>query len=187
MAILDSKIGRYENPDVIENMIRYLTRTRRNENRQGELIGYAGYGFSFGNNISVEQIIYQFESVQQVYDIDRRGGKRCLHEVLSFSIVERENLAYWPNLIWMIASECAKYYYSRGFQTLYAIHNGSHASGAGLHIHFMVNYINFNDGRKFHSSKGDLKDRKRIFQGIVDNITIGGSYYLPKVCVCYDC
>ena len=82
--------GRYKsrnftNADAVENLIRYVTRTRKNENRAGDLIKYGAAGA--GYYLHPEDIIRQFLFVQNVYKINQRKGKRMYHESITFLTV----------------------------------------------------------------------------------------------------
>lgn len=57
---------KYKNEDSAENVIRYITRTRKNEDKAHEFLCYGSYhGFMYQK--PVEEIISEFEYVQEQY------------------------------------------------------------------------------------------------------------------------
>ena len=64
--------GKYKNKDAIEKEIRYISRTRKNETRQDELILY-GTNHGYNYQKPVEEIIHELKRVQTMYG--SRGSK----------------------------------------------------------------------------------------------------------------
>jgi Relaxase/Mobilisation nuclease domain. len=150
--------GRYANVDAVENLIRYVTRTRPNEQRRDELYGYGGAGvFRYD---TPEIMAARFNAVQDAYEISRRKGRRMVHEV--FSVADREfgGLNCDMGLLNQIALELCRVYYSQGFQAVYAIHWDKEKK---MHIHFAVNAVSFVTGKKFCTSVRGNRDRGRSF------------------------
>ena len=154
--------GRYTNLGAVNHTIRYITRTRKNENRRNELICFGGSGI--GSYLPSEEIIHQICYVQKVYNINARQGRRMYHEFFLISPEEFEMMNGNWNYVQSLAEECCQIYYSMGFQVVYAVHYDLEKK---LHIHFCVSTINFHTGRKWHSSKNDLKVREAIFNGLM--------------------
>lgn len=154
----------YTNPDAVENVIRYVTRTRLNEQRAKELIAIGGKGIYY--NLPVERIISQFLATQEVFNINQRGGRRIVHEIISLSDQDFANLNYDYRHVYLHAEAICEYYFSLGHQVLFAIH---HDPEKKVHIHFVVNSINYTNGKKYHSSKQDLQARKEEFNSIFDD------------------
>ena len=52
--------GNYVNEDAVKNVIRYITRTRKNENRKNELLMYGGKGVAIYEPVDymIAQLIY---------------------------------------------------------------------------------------------------------------------------------
>ena len=150
--------GRYANADAVDNVIRYVTRTRSDEQRKGELQGYGGLGFFRYD--TTETIIACFKAVQNAYGIRYRKGKRMFHEV--FSITDREfgGINCDMKLLNQIALELCWEYYRQGFQVVYAIHWDKEKK---LHIHFAVNAVSFMTGKKFITSAKGNSERERLF------------------------
>jgi len=156
------KSNYYTNMDAVEKLIRYVTRTREDETRAESLITYGSAGASYFN--TVEDIIQQFQYIQEVYGIKRRGGRRMYHEVFNLLDYEAEWVNYAPELFWHLGMDCCRIYFDMGFQTVFAVH---WEEGKHYHIHFAVNSISFMDGRKWHTSLADIKHREFIFNCIL--------------------
>lgn len=173
----------YHNKGDITRLIRYVTRTRPNETRTSDLISYGGCGVSF--NYGVNYIIDQIKQTQKVFDMDDRGGRRMLHEVYSFSDEDFYNLGYDYGLVDYLAKMMYTYYYSKGHEVIYAIHDDSEKH---LHIHIVANYINFIDGKKFDSGIREYYERRSYFDhvfyllvSVVDQIKIMNGLPIPPV------
>ena len=151
----------YTNKDAVEKVIRYITRTRYNENKANELIKVGAAGINCLSTIN--EMIRHIEYVQEIYQIKRRGGRRIVHEVYSFSEQEFRELNNDYGYIDMIAREISYYYYCMGHQVVYAIHYSQHKK---VHIHFAINTINFYTGKKFHSNTHDFQLRKKYFDDV---------------------
>lgn len=170
--------GNYTNRDAVENVIRYITRTRRNEDRRNELIAWGGYGV--GCYATPELIIEQFECVQNVYGMGIRGGRRMFHETLNIRKEEFEWLERDYGTIYRIAMKCAEYYYSVGHQVVFAVHYTENEWGVnkGVHIHFAVNSVNFQTGNKWHTNRRESYKREENFNLIIRSFMKEG-YHVP--------
>lgn len=152
----------YSNPDAVEFLIRYVTRTRKNESRESDLINYGAVGTDYFHSPDV--MIQQFEYVQNIYGINNRRGRRMYHEVLNLYDWEAERLEGASEWLWRVGMECCEFYYMMGHQAVFAVHWEQEKR---CHIHFAVNTINFRDGRKWHSSLPEIKQREEIFNEIL--------------------
>ena len=115
---------------------------------------------------SPELAIEQFRAVQEVYGKKADGGRRIYHEVLGFTDEEFEQMWRDYGLVYQIAVECAKKYYSIGHQVVFAIHHAphnNHGRNSGVHIHFAVNTVNFMNGRKWRSYFQESSNRGQTF------------------------
>ena len=150
--------GKYENENVIENVIRYVTRSSVRENRRSNLIAYGGLGVrTFG---SIEDIIFQMQIVQEIFNIKGRKGKRLLHETFNIMDIEFEEMGKDFGKVYALAYDCCQYYYSLGHQVVFAVH---YEQDKRVHIHFVVNTINFFNGLKFHNFISDAQRREHTF------------------------
>ena len=162
MGIMIAMKGKYENSQVIENVVRYITRTRSSEKRGDELLAYGSHGVA--DYLSGEVMIRQMKAVQEFYRIEQRKGRRMYHEVFSLTNEEVSRIRDFSTLI-QFANECSLLYFRSGFQVVYAIH---YEAGGQVHIHFGVSTINFRTGAKWHSSMEDLRGRQDCFNGILE-------------------
>lgn len=159
--------GNYTNSDAVENVIRYITRTRANEDRAYELIAWGGMGI--GTYQTPELAIEQFRILQRVHRIETRGS-RMFHEVLRLTDGEFGWLEHDYGRVYQVALNCAQHYYAMGHQVVFAIHQAKkdcQGGNQGLHIHFAVNTINFMTGNKWHSNIRENITRDRLFNGYI--------------------
>lgn len=159
--------GNYTNSDAVENVIRYITRTRANEERADELIAWGGMGI--GTYQTPELAIEQFRILQRVHRIETRGS-RMFHEVLRLTDGEFGFLEHDYGRVYQVAVSCAQYYYMMGHQVVFAIHQATkddQGGNKGLHIHFAVNSINFLTGNKWHSNIRENTTRGRLFNDCI--------------------
>ena len=152
----------YTNVDAVENLIRYVTRTREYESRGGDLIAYGAVGTDYLH--SVDDMIQPFLYVQHVYGINSRGGRRMYHEVLNLKDVETQRLGNDPNIFFQIGMECCQIYYQMGHQAVFGVHWEQEKR---CHIHFAVNTINFINGKKWHTPMPEIKQREAVFNEIL--------------------
>lgn len=159
--------GKYTNKDAVENVIRYITRTRAMEDRADELIAWGGWGI--GIYQTPELVIEQFCRLQKNHRIEKRGS-RIFHEVLGITEKELGRLGHDYSRVYQVAVNCAQYYFAMGHQVVFAIHNakdGCLERNKGVHIHFVVNTINFATGNKWHSNLRENWARNRTFDDII--------------------
>lgn len=162
LTMMGRRNGNYVNKDAIENVIRYITRTRKNEDRGHELIDWGGMGV--GCYASPELVIEQFHYVQNAYG--KADGRKVYHEVLGFTEEEFDRMWRDYGLVYRIAMENASKYYSMGHQVVFAIHHAPKDNGSrnsGVHIHFVVNTVNFMNGKKWHTSFRQKYSREQGF------------------------
>lgn len=140
----------YKNKDSADNLIRYITRMRKNEDRAHELISY---GFPYGNAYTkpIEHVIKEFEYLQKIYSVT--GSLMC-HYVLQFTRATYEKATKNLTLLDLYAQECCKYIFWLGHQVCYAIHISKEDR---IHIHFAINTINFITGHKLRQYPTEVK------------------------------
>lgn len=148
----------YKNKDAVEKVLRYISRTRWNEDREGELISIGGAGIDIKSSIT--QIIDDFIKVQKYYEIDKRGGRRIVHLVYSLSDEDMCLLNFNYALVDVIAKSISAYFFDQGFQTFYGIH---YSSERKTHIHVALNTVSYLNGKKYHSEYGYIEKLKITF------------------------
>lgn len=140
----------FKNKDAAKNLIRYITRTRPNEDKLHELIAY---GFNFGNSYKkpIEDIIREFEYVQKFYNAT--GSLMC-HYIIHISPQNYACINYNLSALCCYAQECCDYLFSLGHQACYAIHSSEKNK---LHIHIAINTINFTTGKKLRQYPTEIR------------------------------
>lgn len=166
------KYYNYTNIDAVENMIHYVTRSRTNEQRAGDLIGYGAVGV--GYYLTPDDMIRQFLYVQNIYGIGRRRGKRMHHETFNLCDQDVLDLQLTPEELCEIGRECSQVFYRMGYQVVFAVH---WEAEKGFHIHFAVNSISSINGHKFRTNQEEREKRTVIYNQILQNhrFRTGGS------------
>lgn len=115
-----------------------------------------------------EQAIMQMQLLQTCLGQDR--GIHLRHMVLSFDPQEKLS----PGQAFQIGQEVSKYY---GYQ--YQMIFGVHCDQPHLHIHFVMNSVNYRTGRKY---RGDSKDFDSFLQHIQAVLSPFGIHinYIPQ-------
>ena len=107
---------------------------------------------TFGINCSQDykEIPKQFDETKEYFG--KNGGRLYKHYVQSFAPneVKKEDVI-----------EIAKKWAERIFKG-YEVFIATHDDNNHLHAHFVVNSVSFENGKKLHESKNDLKEKKRI-------------------------
>lgn len=107
---------------------------------------------TFGINCSQDykEIPKQFDETKEYFG--KNGGRLYKHYVQSFAPneVKKEDVI-----------EIAKKWAGQVFKG-YEVFIATHDDKNHLHAHFVVNSVSFENGRKLHESKNDLKEKKRI-------------------------
>lgn len=158
------KKDNFSNQKAVENLIRYVTRTRKDEMPGREWVLYDAVGAI--NVASVDDIIQQFLFVQHAYGIEKRGGRRMYHEVFNLMDEEVAELGFSLQRFWQLGMGCAQIYYGMGFQVVFAVH---WEYGKHFHIHFAVNGISYINGHKWHTSLNEIHQREELFNRILYN------------------
>ena len=155
--------GNYTNKNAVENVIRYITRTGDKEEHREELVAWGGMGV--GCYATPELVIRQFCRVQDCYNIEGRGGRRVFHEVLNITEEEFVWMGRSYDSVYQTAMKCAEFYYSMGFQVVFAVHHSKNRQvwNQGVHIHFVVNSVNYMTGRKWHTGIRESYTREKTF------------------------
>lgn len=137
--------GYHQKSDFI-NLIYYVC-------RKAEDIG--GYGITLTD---IPEICLQFEYVKAFWGKAEEGRRQARHFIVSFSNKELCTQELMT-LGWQIAA-----YYGYEFQVLW----GVHADSANLHIHFVVNTVNYRNGKMLSEGYEDLKQLK-LFVANIEN------------------
>lgn len=156
--------GNYTNPDAVEKVIRYITRT--NGKQQGDLAAWGGLGAA--EFMGVESVIGQFHMVQKTYKRGGDFGRYIDHEVFSLSEeAEKAILDNHVNLDEMARKMARDIYENDHCQVVYGVHKPDR-SESHLHIHFGINTVDYRTGKKRRENKRQTKEREERFQKIIE-------------------
>ena len=135
--------GEYKNKDAFENVIRYITRTRNNENRQNELIFY-GTACGYPSLKSPEKIIKEFEYIARSYGT---RGSFLVHYTIGIYDSLFNKMGNSFDVLAACMVECCRYIHNIGYQSCYAVHISQEKK---LHVHLVISTTNFRTGRKLN-------------------------------------
>lgn len=152
----------YDSYDESEKLIRYVTRTRRRETEQRDLISYGGRGIQV--SLGVETVIKQYKQIQGLYEIRRRYyGRHCYHEYYCLNDYYSQLLD--EDAMSELAFQLGQIYWDKGYQVVYAAHRPDKGE-CRYHIHFAVNAICLNNGHKWNTNKSNREKREERFNDI---------------------
>lgn len=140
----------YQNNDATENLIRYITRTRANEDRAHELLSY-GFNSGFTYLKPIEDVIREFEYVHTTYQSD---GCLMSHYVIHISNELYACMGENLNAVNTYATECCNFLFQMGHQACFAVH---FSKKDRLHIHLAINRVNFTNGNKLRQYPTEIK------------------------------
>ncbi len=156
----------FDSYNEIDNLLRYITRTKVSGNKRKDVIKIGGRAVQLSHGI--ETAIRQFKQVQSVYDNGfDRYSRHCFHEIFAFNPELSRFLS--DQLVTEMAEEMSRFYWIKGFQVVYAVHKPDREN-YNLHIHFAVNAISVKTGKKWHTDYNDTKYREREFQKMVTRL-----------------
>lgn len=161
LLINKSKKSRYNTPDSVEKVIRYIA--RENNKSKDDLICCGAIGATDFTDISIT--IQQFQAVQSFYQRKGNFGRYIDHEIYTFSKETQELFEKHPSFIADLASEMASDFYRDNFQVYYRVHRKDDGEN-GLHIHFATNTVNFKTLKKRHENIKNTKEREERLQKI---------------------
>lgn len=163
--ILINKAGcsRYDKPDSIENLIRYIS--RENGKPKNDLVCCGTLGAT--DFTDIDTTISQFQCVQMLHTRKGNFGRYIDHEIYSFSADEEKAIIQHNISVEKLAEKMALDFYSDGFQVYYGVHKKDHGTN-GLHIHFAVNTVNFHTGNKRREYISDTNKREQRLRRLVD-------------------
>ncbi|OUQ13517.1 hypothetical protein B5E84_17285 [Lachnoclostridium sp. An14] len=148
----------------IGRVVRYVIRQREFEDRADELISWGACGLPEWEDADV--IVETFRVPQRQYRRKGAFGRFLDHEVYDFSPFEQTEMESRNLEVDGIGRAMARNIYREGFQVLYAVHRK--ADSGDLHIHFVINTVNFKTGKKRHENKTAVSERRKAFHEIVN-------------------
>lgn len=140
--------GKNNDRDFLERKRKYITDPVKTDNRK--LVGTSACLSEHG--------IDDWISVKKAYH--KNDGKQGEHIAISLT-PDRKNV---PNEEYLkIAEEVAETIFS-GYNCIYAVHIDS----TYRHIHLLLNSVSYVDGKRFHSSKSDLAEKRLAVNKILE-------------------
>lgn len=129
--------GEYYNSDAIERLFEYC---------MGKCEYWGGFGI---RTDSIRSAMFDMKQVKKF--AGKEGGKQLYHMIVSINYYrvrydKRETANSWCRLI---AIEISKRLYDLGYQNAYFKHNNN----GNLHLHFIINSVNFMTGKKLSGSQ----------------------------------
>ena len=126
----------------LAGVIKYVLKTEKTEEK-----------LIYGQNLEPERAYQMMMETKDLFN--KRKGMDYFHFVLSYppneKITPEQALEQAKELL-----ERTKKF--RGYETLVAVHRDK----KHIHVHFIVNSVNFVDGRKFHLSRKELEALKKL-------------------------
>ena len=143
--IINNK-GRTHKHKIIKNCLSYVLQEEKVKDYYVGVEGPHAY-----KEITADSIFKSFIEDKKFFNKD--SGKMLIHSVISFH--PNEKIDFWG--AFKFGEEFVQRVF-KGYETLYAVHQDK----GHIHIHFITNSVNYNNGKKFHSSKKDLQQIKNI-------------------------
>ena len=160
------KNANYMNADAIQKCISYITRTGGTKIGAEDILSYGGIGVT---NNDPEQAVIDMIDVKKGHG--KQSGRQMYH--YSFTINEEQygTLGCCEEAFEMAVKKMGnELFYSEGFQVEYAIHRNSGENEGALHAHFVVNSVNYCNGKKYHSEQGEYIRFNQISNQIMDGV-----------------
>lgn len=164
-GLLLNKAGKrkYFNIKAAKNLIRYVTRT--NGLSKDDLITWGGIGVA--EFMGPDGMIRQFGDVQQMHRRKGGFGRYADHEVYSCSSVEERLIKEKKIDVDKIARKMAYDFYEKDHcQVVYGAHTKDRGNDC-IHIHFVINSVNFATGNKRRENMRQTQERQDRFRQIL--------------------
>lgn len=125
--------GKYHDPRAYYDLINYVLNPVKSPN------------FCAGSRgVSLNQAAFEMECLSQLWNKNR--GLHLRHMVLSFAPIEEIT----PHMAYQIGMQAIEYY-GDCYQILFAVHENT----GHLHIHIVMNTVNYHTGQKYPGDKAD--------------------------------
>lgn len=165
MNLLKAPKQSFDSLREIDNLIYYITRSRKNDKERNDLISYGARGLEIEQDVSIA--VKQWKYVQQAYKMrGNKFGRRCYHEIycLNNEFSRKINRSKLDELGYELSEE----YWGQGYQVVYGIHQPDKHEKR-IHIHFAVNTVCLKTGKKWHDWFGSREIRNQKFDTIARN------------------
>ena len=153
----------YADEKSVENLCKYVVGEDGGHSSQ-EILGRGEFGVM--KSETTQAMATQMLIVQNDYKINQRGGRRMAHMCNCISEEEFGKIGCNENILMNYFDDCARDFYEMGHQVVYGVHLNNHAEEEGTHafahVHFAINSINFNDGKKFHMNRREVYEEENV-------------------------
>ena len=142
--VTDTGLPKYHDDEALETVINYCQDTAKTG---GQYIG--GFG------VNVAQAAYEMDLLAWAYGKDH--GLRLRHWILSFTPKEVKRLCRRDYFGLQKAAWYAASYYGWQYQIVYALHTDAEH----VHVHFVMNTVNYQTGLKYEGKRQDYMAYQR--------------------------
>lgn len=157
-------VRKYQDDAALDDVISYCMDAKKTPRQLMK-----GYG------VNLSQPAYEMRRLAESYGKDK--GLRLRHMILSFSAQEIKRFRFHVyDSIAKIADYTARYYAGQ-YQILHCIHEDSNC----LHVHFVMNTVNYQTGKKHAGKKDDYYNFQHYLR------TFLAEYYNLPLIVVQDC
>ena len=154
MAIFKIMSPKYQNSDAVEKTIRYIT--GNNNAPKDKVLSVGGYGVDYENH---ENAIEQFKITKSVYH--KEDKRQLLHMVVSFDDKREKNLQKAD--IEELGYQIGRLLSRESYQTIWGIHgNTDH-----IHIHYIINSVSYETGKKYRTERGEADTLQREISTLI--------------------
>ena len=144
MAILKLINNSYDDEQALRNLCAYITNPETN------------HGLCAGRGIDPPRVYEDICNAQSLWQ--KTSGRRAYHLVLSFAAGEPFDTDDAMQLAFKMSS-----FFFPAFQVLYAVHDKPQQ----LHIHFMINPVSLQNGKKLQLSLSETAYLHKTFNDII--------------------
>ena len=156
--------GHYTNLDAPEKLLRYANRTNGQSNY--DLITWGGLGIL--EFLDMITNIDLFEHVQRKRSRKGNFGRYMDHEIYSFSDESEASIKKYNVDVDKLARKMAyDFYNTDNCQVIYAVHKPSEKD-THMHIHFVINTVNFVNCNKRRENMRQTKEREARFREMTE-------------------
>lgn len=131
----------------IKQIVDYITQEKKTN----------GKTLCAGYNCHIDTAILEMMATKELYQ--KTGGRTYKHFIQSFPPDEKITPEQAHEIAREFTESCPLF---AGFEVAYA----THCDRWHIHNHFVINSVSFSDGHKFQMKKSDLKDMKKLNDGI---------------------
>lgn len=163
LLINKSGCNRYQEPDCVDHLLRYIS--RQNGSPKDDLICCGAIGATDFTDISTT--IQQFKYIHNCYERNSTFGRYMDHEIYSFSPSIESILEKDVNFTAELARKLAMDFYDNQFQVYYGVHKKDD-NASTMHIHFTTNTVSFRTKKKRHENYAATKAREERLNKIIN-------------------